>query len=102
MWFAGHSAECVPYFRRSPRAASEAIIHADAQQTRLDAMIGAGQNERAVVQIEVEVFRSGGPVVGQRNLNSETAGPARAGVALGYAGAQVPGGQSSVGETDGS
>src|SRR4051812_6591903 len=80
MWSAGHAG--AERLIHALRARSEAIIHADPQQTRLDAVIGAGQDKWTIVQVDVEVFRSGGPVARQRNLDTETACPARAGAIL--------------------
>ena len=74
---------------------SESAIHADAQPTRFNAMFRTGEHKRTIIQIEVEIFRSGSPVRHQRDLDAGR--PAGAGPRFRYAGS-IPCHQGSVGE----
>lgn len=74
---------------------SESAIHADAQPTRFNAMFRTGEHKRTIIQIEVEIFRSGSPVRHQRDLDAGR--PAGAGPRFRYAGG-VLGRQGSVGK----
>src|SRR5262245_55303570 len=73
-------------FRGGTLFQSEAVVHAEPQQVRGDAVRGAIEHEGALVQVDVEVFRSGGPISHQRDLKPAARGPADARVSLGEAG----------------
>ena len=62
------------------RAGSETVVNSEAQQIRGEAIIGSGQREAAVRQVEIEPFGLCRPALGEADFDPGTGHPTDAGV----------------------